>query len=288
MKKRRCKEAKEKKKKIQWCVKVRNRGLKMAGDDEATNGAGGADGEEESGKNGKSAGEDAKKRRGRPPKPRAGAKGEDKNAGSLEKYLDTSKLGTEIVKGKELQRTPVRQNAKDELTTEEKKNDGKKKEDKMAAAQRGEKRTEEESSGAEEEDERAKRDAVSASENAALYEWMDGLGEIVRKMEERLEWVTDAAKAKDYEIKALREECRCRDLVVEGLQRRLAEVIATVGSYKVRIEELEMAKRKGLVCVGDAGEGGGREGGVSMQRRRAIMQCGDDAEASAEKGGTRD
>lgn len=102
---------------------------------------------------------------------------------------------------------------------------------------------------------------VSVNVNEAVYEWMDELGEIVRRTEARLEQVIGAGKAKEDEIKALREECRCRDIVIEGLERHLAGVKAIIGSHKARIEELEKWReertakenRVEAVCV----EGGG-------------------------------
>lgn len=260
----------------------------MAGQEEAVNGTGGAGGEEEDGKMGKGAGEEeVKKRRGRPPKTKVGGKGEEKSVGSLRKYLEVTKNEAEnesIVKGKELQRTPVKQASKGESAAEEKKS-ARAEEDEMAAVEQQEKeRTGEESSEAEEEDdERVRSGVVSVDANAAMYEWMDEWGEIVRRTEARLEQVIGSVKAKDDEVEALKEEFRCRDIVVEGLERRITGMKAIIDSYRSRIEDLEkwreegIAKEKRVRAVsveegGVAGVGGGEGGGVSVQMNGTELQ----------------
>lgn len=210
--------------------------------------------------------EEVKRRRGRPPKTKAGDKKEDKEMGGLRRYLFGSKNAGDdkgIEKGKELERTPVKKITTRGLAAEDddKEKDNVEKEKEMAAA-RGEKKMEESGlGGAVDEEEHEKYDGVSVSEDGC--ERMSGEAVAIRELRDRLERIGEIVLSKAEEVVKIKEEMRYRDIVIEGLQRRVAELIKAAANDRLRIEELERWKTE----WGRAGKQEGKEkGGIGIER----------------------
>lgn len=229
----------------------------MDDQDDATS-RGKKSGEEvQEGKTGKSAGEEeTKRRRGRPPRNKTGEKGEDKDKGSLTKYLEIIK-GTggeeEIKRGRELQRTPVKKVSAGETTAEKEGDDDAEEVGERAAEQQKKKMAagdEADELGATDgEEELKKTKAVSESEGVSVSEdvsvsesvseWLRNLAVKMRVFEIKLGSALEAAEIKDREIKLLQEENRCRDLVIVKLKSDIVNLERQVGNNKDRIKELE-------------------------------------------------
>lgn len=97
---------------------------------------------------------------------------------------------------------------------------------------------------ADEEEERENNEEVSVgvSISVDMNVLMREKGDRLKGAEVRLEGMKESMESKDREIKQFVKESRCRDIVVEGLNRRADELKEVVRCMSVRIEELENGK----------------------------------------------
>lgn len=262
------------------------------------------DNDEEDGKKGE---EEVKKRRGRQRKIIAGGKKEEKDSGGLRKYLEEKKSAGEdkgIEKGKELTRTPVKKistlatgNTAADGGKDDSEKDSEENENEMAAV-RGEKKMDgDDAGGRDGEEEHKKNGVVSVSEN--MREWMRGEDVRMREISDRLEKVSELMFSKVEEIKRLKEQNRCRDIVIEGLQRKVVELNTAALEDRLRIEELERwkvdrgrdDKRWENVSGGiGVGKGDKNNNSVSNSDRRIENECESEESGSEDgdgAGGTR-
>lgn len=247
--------------------------------------------------------EEVKKKRGRPAKTKMGEKGEGKGAGNLLKYLEEKKIAGDttdgfIEKGRELKRTPVKQLTAEGTTAVNKEGGNEGTEEEMAAAQqkvrltsgkdgsKGDQKSElgadqdaaedteqDADREAEEEDERENNVEVSAGMSAGMSVWMREIGDRLKATEVGVKELKEKLESKDEEIKQFKSENRCRDIVIEGLNRRVGELKEIIRDMADRIEELEREKAERMGRVGG-------EGIVETSKDRVVSE--EDSESSAE------
>lgn len=238
--------------------------------EDETAGRTGGEGTKEEIRGKKDGAEEVKRKRDRPPKVKVSEKGEGKSLGSLLKYLEETKSAGEtsgfVEKGWELRRTPVKQLAAEGTTAVNGEEDSE--ETRQVAAVQQEVGAAESNNteglekelnealdveeGAEEVDE-PEINEVSVGMNV----WMREIGDRLKGAEVKLEKLKETIGNKNNEIAQLKYENKCRDIVIEGLNRRVGGLKEVMCSMADKIEEMESEKsgKRGRVGSGGTEEG---------------------------------
>lgn len=213
----------------------------VANDDRKNNVA-----EEDTTKN-KSNGEFQKRKRGRPKK-KDGSKVEEREAEGLKRYLESGKMTGEdgIIKGKELERTPVSVRRSMGATDGKEEPDSTDEEDMIYddEEERGkvdEKQSEMEADG---EGSGGRRDKAAAEVSVKVIEWMRNMSGRMYELESRLERECKGKDNLEKEVKELREQNRIDKLEIERLHNTINEILVSVENDRKKIGELEFAMSK--------------------------------------------